>query len=92
MGDDVDLVRIQCGTDRFAAETYAARCRFEGLRVELMSSDGHGLLNTPLVQRPFVLLVRAEDADAVRSIVEDDDTSADKQRRLARARRRRTGR
>lgn len=91
MSDDTDLVRVPCGTDRFAAETYAARCRADGLAVELLSADAHGLLNVPLVRRPFVLLARAEDADAVRAIVDDGATSPERRRRLARARRRRTG-
>ena len=90
MADDPDLVRIDCGTDRFAAHVLLARCEAEGLDVELLSYDENGNA-TVGERRPFILLVRAEDVDAVRAIATGEPTTQRKGQ-LDRARRRRTGR
>ncbi len=84
-----DLVRIGCGTDRFAAETVLARCRAEGLQVELLTHDGNLNAMHPL-RREHELLVHAADATTVQSLMDHGQTE-EKRRRLARARRRRTG-
>lgn len=87
---DADLVRIDCGTDRFAAHVLLARCEAEGVRAELLTSEAGG--NTlEIAREPYVLLVRAEDVDAVRAIATGEPT-AERKASLARARRRRTGR
>lgn len=88
--DDVDLVRIECGTDRFAAHTLLARCQAEGLAVELLSYDESGS-ETMAIRQPYVLLVRADDVDAVRAIATGEPTARRRQQ-LDRARKRRTGR
>jgi hypothetical protein len=85
-----DLVSIECGTDRFAADTLVARCRAEGLQVELITRDASGNELTP-IRAPLVLLVHADDVDTVRAIATGEPTPA-KQAKLDRARRRRTGR
>lgn len=84
-----DLVRIECGTDRFAAQTLLARCQAEGVRAELLTNDGG---NTALQasKQPFVLLVRTEDVDSVRAIATGEPTP-ERKAKLAEARRRRTG-
>ncbi len=88
---DPDLVRIDCGTDRFAAHVLLARCEAEGLDVELLVSEGdQGMLLHGATQ-PFVLLVRAEDVDSVRAIATGEPTP-ERKAKLDRARRRRTGR
>lgn len=88
--DDVDLVRIECGTDRFAAHTLLARCQSEGLDVELLSYDASGS-ESIAIRQPFVLLVQAEDVDSVRAIATGEPT-AKRREQLDRARKRRTGR
>jgi hypothetical protein len=87
---DDDLVRIDCGTDRFAAHVLLARCEAEGLDVELLTYDENGNA-TVGERRPFVLLVRADDVDSVRAIATGEPTEGRKAQ-LDRARRRRTGR
>ena len=87
--DDIDIVRIECGTDRFAAHTLLARCQAEGVRVELLTTDGEGN-SSHLTTQPFSLLVNAEDVDAVRAIATGEPTTRRRQQ-LDRARRRRTG-
>lgn len=84
-----DLVRIECGTDRFAAHTLLARCQSEGLDVELLSYDASGS-ETIAIRQPFVLLVRADDVDAVRAIATGEPTTR-RREQLDRARERRTG-
>ncbi len=86
---DDDVVHIDCGTDRFAAQTLLARCQAEGLQVELLTNDSHGNERTP-VRAPMTLLVHAADVDSVRAIATGEPTPAQKAR-LARARKRRTG-
>lgn len=88
MADD-DVVRIDCGTDRFAAHTLLARCQAEGLQVELLTSDA-GVEFLHAATQPFVLLVRSDDVDAVRAIATGEPTPARKAK-LDNARRRRTG-
>ncbi|MDE0804746.1 MAG: hypothetical protein OSA99_15660 [Acidimicrobiales bacterium] len=88
--EDVDLVRIECGTDRFAAHTLLARCQAEGLEVELLSYDASGT-EAIAIREPFVLLVRADDVDSVRAIATGEPTGR-RREQLDRARKRRTGR
>ena len=89
MDEDDDLVRIECGTDRFAAHTLLARCQSEGLEVELLSYDASGT-ETIAIRQPYVLLVRTEDVDSVRAIATGEPTARRRQQ-LDRARQRRTG-
>ncbi|WP_436796212.1 hypothetical protein [Actinospongicola halichondriae] len=88
MADD-DLVRIECGTDRFAAHTLLARCRAEGVQAELLTSDA-GVEFLHAATQPFVLLVHADDVDAVRAIATGEPTP-ERKAKLDKARRRRTG-
>ncbi len=88
MAED-DLVRIECGTDRFAAHTLLARCQAEGVRAELLTNDGGGNA-LELATQPFVLLVHADDVASVRAIATGEPTP-ERKAKLAEARRRRTG-
>lgn len=88
--EDPDIVRIDCGTDRFAANVLLARCQSEGLDVELLSYDEHGNA-TVGERRPFMLLVRADDVGSVRAIATGEPTP-ERKAQLDKARRRRTGR
>ena len=90
MADQPDVVRIECGTDRFAAHTLLARCQAEGLDVELLSYDASGT-ESMAIRQPFVLLVHEDDVDSVRAIATGEPT-ARRQDQLDRAQRRRTGR
>lgn len=89
--EDPDIVRIDCGTDRFAANVLLARCQAEGLDVELLSTDGDQNALLQDATQPFVLLVRADDVDSVRAIATGEPTP-ERKAQLDKARRRRTGR
>jgi hypothetical protein len=66
-----ELAYVSIGPDRYQAQIIADACRSEGLRVELLLADIEG--NAPNLGwvESHRLLVLAEDADAVRAIVDD---------------------
>ena len=66
-----ELVYVAVGPDRYQAQIIADACRSEGYQVELLSADIEGIAPNLGWAESHRLLVFAEDADAVRAIVDD---------------------
>ena len=65
-----ELVELDVGYDRFAAGAIVARLEASDIPVQLLTMDDHGL--SPGVHRrhPHRILIRADDEDRVRRIVQ----------------------
>ncbi len=78
--DDVEIVTLRLGFDRFNAHIVTEACRDEGLTVELLTMDDQGSLPGNLAVLRHRLLVRADELDEVRQVLArsgDDAESPD---------------
>ncbi len=67
--DDVEIVTLRLGFDRFDAHLVTEACRAEGLTVELLTMDdnGHSLGMMAVIRHR--LLVRSDELEAVQRIL-----------------------
>ena len=65
-----ELVYVPVGPDRYQAQIITDACRSEGYQVELLSADIEVIAPNLGWPESHRLLVFAEDADAVRAIVD----------------------
>lgn len=72
-----EIVDLQLGFDLFRAQVITESVRAAGFDVRLreMTPDGLGALTPPIQQQ--VLMILAQDLDAVRRIVDDSYPTAD---------------
>ena len=67
--DDVEIVTLRLGFDRFDAHLVTEACRAEGLTVELLTMDDHGSLPGNLAVIRHRLLARSDELGDVRRIL-----------------------
>jgi hypothetical protein len=65
-----ELVEIVVGFDRFEAGALVARLEASDIPVRLLTMDDHGLVTGIVARHPHRLLVRADDEERVRAIIE----------------------
>ena len=68
--DPPPLVELRVGFDRFAAGALVARLEAEAIPVRLLTMDDHGLVVGMVARHPHRILIRADDEDRVRQIIE----------------------
>ena len=73
--EEVELIEIELGFDRIEAEVIAARCRTDGLRVELRLMDNGGQAPGLLALQAHRLIAHRDDRVEVQAI-DDDSRSA----------------
>lgn len=65
-----ELVEIEVGVDRFGAGALVARLEASGIPVRLLTMDDHGLAPGLHQRHQHRILIRADDEERVRSIIE----------------------
>jgi hypothetical protein len=71
-----ELVQVPVGEDRFQAQIVAEACRAAGIRVELLTGDASGVDPVLGIIQGHRLLVRADDVERVRAILERSGRSS----------------
>lgn len=65
-----ELVELAVGFDRFAAGALVARLEAEGIPVRLLTMDDHGLVVGMAARHPHRILIRADDEERVRELID----------------------
>lgn len=65
-----ELVEIAVGFDRFQAGALVARLEASDIPVRLLTMDDHGLVVGLAARHPHRILIRADDEERVRAIIE----------------------
>ncbi|HAS12892.1 MAG TPA: hypothetical protein DCS55_20650 [Acidimicrobiaceae bacterium] len=65
-----ELVELTVGFDRFEAGALVARLEASDIPVRLLTMDDHGLVVGMVARHPHRILIRADDEDRVRAIME----------------------
>jgi hypothetical protein len=65
-----ELVEVRVGFDRFAAGALAARLEAEGVPARLLTMDDHGLVPGRPALQQHRLLIRADDEEQVRALID----------------------
>ncbi|HSP05494.1 MAG TPA: DUF2007 domain-containing protein [Acidimicrobiales bacterium] len=68
--EEPELVELVVGFDRFEASALVARLEASDIPVRLLTMDDHGLVVGMVARHPHRILIKADDEERVRAIIE----------------------
>ena len=68
--EEPELVELVVGFDRFEAGALVARLEASDIPVRLLTMDDHGLVVGMVARHPHRILIKADDEERVRAIIE----------------------